>query len=247
MPKGVHKSKRPSGAQQRKGLQSKLESLKCLEGSLLRFVVNKNDSGGAGMSTISSTPDDGGANEILDSEEHPGVHHEDIQLSDQDNDSINSDVPRDTAEPNDPMSDNEGDIASTPSVSNSACIRSPDVSTWAIPVSNADRTDIVEKGSDFFRNSSGTFHESIRLDSQCKGQKRCLTKDWFFINLADGQKVPRKWMVYSPNTGKVFCFCCRLFATDITKTCSAFVYGFDKWWKLSPKVVNHENSTDHIR
>ena len=100
--------------------------------------------------------------------------------------------------------------------------------SWTIPVSNSDRIDIVKKGSDFYRNHNGTFHESIRLDSHCKGQEHPLTKDCFFNNLADGQKVSRKWMVYSPNTGKLSCFCCRLFAHGVTNTSSAFVYGFDQ-------------------
>ena len=56
MPKGVHKTKRPSGAQQRKNLKSKLETLKSYEGSLMKFV-NKNKSS---ISTdTSNTPNDG--------------------------------------------------------------------------------------------------------------------------------------------------------------------------------------------
>ena len=53
-------------------------------------------------------------------------------------------------------------------------------------------------------------------------------------------------MVYSPNTGKLFCFCCRLFAHDVTNTSSALMCGFDQCRKLSAKVVNHEKSVDHI-
>ena len=84
---------------------------------------------------------------------------------------------------------NNLDIKSTDAPFTQADFNSSVVLSWTIPVSNSDRVDIVKKESDFYRNNNGTFHESIRLDSYCKRQKRRFIKDWFFINLADGQQV----------------------------------------------------------
>ena len=61
-----------------------------------------------------------------------------------------------------------------------------------------------------------------------------------------GEKIMRSWMVYSLVSEKLYCFCCRLFAVDVTETTSKFVTGFDKWWKLSPKLHNHETSEEHL-
>ena len=81
------------------------------------------------------------------------------------------------------------DIKSTDAPFTQADLNSSVVLSWTIPVSNSDRVDIFKRGSDFHLNNNGTFHESIRLDSYCKGQKRRFTKDRFFINLADSQQV----------------------------------------------------------
>ena len=64
--------------------------------------------------------------------------------------------------------------------------------------------------------------------------------------MPDGEKILRSWMVYSPESGHLYCFCCRLFVTAITNKVSKFVAGFDKWWKLNPKIEDHETSTGHL-
>ena len=51
-------------------------------------------------------------------------------------------------------------------------------------------------------------------------------------------------MLYSPQRKSLFCFCCRVFGE---KTDSSFssIDGFSTWWKLNPKVKDHENSATH--
>ena len=53
-------------------------------------------------------------------------------------------------------------------------------------------------------------------------------------------------MVYSSESGHLYCFCCRLFATAINTKASKFVTGFDKWWKLNPKIQDNETFTGHL-
>ncbi|CAN7946090.1 unnamed protein product [Ixodes hexagonus] len=65
--------------------------------------------------------------------------------------------------------------------------------------------------------------------------------------MPNGQKILRSWMVYSPVSGKLYCFCCRLFASHATETTSKFITGFQAWWKLNPKVQDHERSEEHLR
>ena len=45
----------------------------------------------------------------------------------------------------------------------------------------------------------------------------------------------------------LYCFCCRLFAKDCEQGASSFVNtGFRIWWKLSPKIGDHESSPEHL-
>lgn len=64
--------------------------------------------------------------------------------------------------------------------------------------------------------------------------------------MPNGEKILRSWMVYSVVSEKLYCFCCPLFAVSVTSTTSKFVTGFQTWWKLSPKVHNHETSGEHL-
>ena len=54
-------------------------------------------------------------------------------------------------------------------------------------------------------------------------------------------------MLCSPKNGCLYCFSCRLFLSQKEQERqSAFVRdGFRKWWKLNPKVVEHEKSREH--
>lgn len=56
--------------------------------------------------------------------------------------------------------------------------------------------------------------------------------------------ILRQWMSYSPSKSALFCFCCRSFARG-TKSKFNSPDGFRKWWKLNPKVREHEASLIH--
>uniref|UniRef100_UPI003590127A zinc finger MYM-type protein 1-like n=1 Tax=Myxine glutinosa TaxID=7769 RepID=UPI003590127A len=92
----------------------------------------------------------------------------------------------------------------------------------------------------------GPFSVAAREDAKAKGDVRQLSKEWFYKVIPNGEKILRSWMVYSLVSENLCCFCCRLFAVSATDTTSKFVTGFQKWWKLSPKVHNHETSEEHL-
>jgi hypothetical protein len=122
-----------------------------------------------------------------------------------------------------------------------------DVSVWRIPVPDSIRTDIIKQGSEPFQNREGPFKSVTRPGANVKGESRQLSAGWFYYSLANGDKVLRSWMAYSLLTGKLYCFCCRLFAKDDKSPgTSAFVTGFEVWWKLNPKLYEHEQSKDHL-
>nr|XP_047123047.1 LOW QUALITY PROTEIN: zinc finger MYM-type protein 1-like [Hydra vulgaris] len=121
-----------------------------------------------------------------------------------------------------------------------------DVSFWKLPLQDHLRIEIIKKGSSTFQNKDGPFNVVQRNVTQMKGHDGHLSSKWFYKQMKNGEKILRSWMVYSPNSGNLYCFCCLLFAS-ITNLTSKFVTGFQKWWKLNPKVYEHESSDNHLR
>jgi len=54
----------------------------------------------------------------------------------------------------------------------------------------------------------------------------------------------RTWMVYSSKEA-MFCFCCRLFSVGLSSFSAE--EDFKNWWKLNPKVHEHEVSASHAQ
>ncbi|XP_070379118.1 zinc finger MYM-type protein 1-like [Dermacentor albipictus] len=120
-----------------------------------------------------------------------------------------------------------------------------DIGTWAIPIPDDVRVSLVRRGSEPIQNKDGPFPGVTRELGRSKTFSRHLTKSWFYKTSADGSQVLRTWMVYSKSTNSIYCFCCKLFGEG--KAAGAcFVSGFNCWWKLNPRVAEHESSESHM-
>ena len=120
-----------------------------------------------------------------------------------------------------------------------------DVGLWPVEINHEIRAMLVRQGSAAVQHLDHEFKEVARPGTKTKGDVRKLTKNWFFRDLRNGEKILRTWMVYSPSREALFCFCCRLFSTRQSRFSTDV--GFMNWWKLNPKVYEHEASTSHAQ
>ena len=63
-------------------------------------------------------------------------------------------------------------------------------------------------------------------------------------NRPNGEKQERKWLVYSNELDRVFCFCCKLFKHK-PMTTSLAEEGISDWHNLPTKLKDHEKNPEH--
>ncbi|XP_063794591.1 zinc finger MYM-type protein 1-like [Pseudophryne corroboree] len=238
---GVHKSKRPSGCQQRKAKKARNKSLKTLAGSMLQFVKRQDDGQGSSKDTAPQ------CQSPIDTA-HTSAEEEDVEIAEFTAEKQVVEIEECEAEESAESDSSLDTVKEMSGVTEKDLHILHDVSFWEIPVPDHFRVEIIKRGSDYFQNKDGPFSAVARkdLDTKAKGGVRQISKEWFYKIMPNGEKILRSWMVYSVVSNKLYCFCCRLFAISATSMTSKFVTGFQKWWKLNPKVHNHETSEEHL-
>ena len=91
----------------------------------------------------------------------------------------------------------------------------------------------------------GDFRKSGRAHIDPKTQKtktRHLTEALFKRRLVNGESVERMFLVYSPSSGSVFCWVCRLHSKKVTAFSES---GFSDWKHGNRYISEHENSSSH--
>ncbi|KAJ8684862.1 hypothetical protein QAD02_020655 [Eretmocerus hayati] len=100
-------------------------------------------------------------------------------------------------------------------------------------------------GPRFCQNKDSDFEKSRREYQGANGKIkiRKLQKSLFeYVLEKNGELIEREWMLYSPSTGAIFCFFCRLFSN---KDISFSSTGFSDWRNDRRRVEEHENGSEH--
>lgn len=90
------------------------------------------------------------------------------------------------------------------------------------------------------QNFDCNFSASAR---QYDDSKRFFSQSMFFRKHISGGKIKREWLMYSPSTGKVYCFPCILFGEAQNR--SQFQTGFSDWKNALHRIQSHENNATH--
>lgn len=77
-------------------------------------------------------------------------------------------------------------------------------------------------------------------------QNRFANPDMFFHRLVNGEKIPREWLIYSPSTGLVFCYICKLFGSAGAVADDLCSTGLNDWKNAYTRIPSHERSDTHI-
>jgi hypothetical protein len=120
------------------------------------------------------------------------------------------------------------------------------IGLWPVKCTSAMIDFWSSKDTTDLQNTSGwDFSKSVRyVTEKHSGRiiKRSCTEQLFQRIHPNGEIVKRTWLCYSPTTGRVYCFACRLLSTvegQLTRD------GFDDWKHAGREIQTHEKSSSH--
>uniref|UniRef100_A0A2N9GKG5 TTF-type domain-containing protein n=1 Tax=Fagus sylvatica TaxID=28930 RepID=A0A2N9GKG5_FAGSY len=111
-----------------------------------------------------------------------------------------------------------------------------DPGLWGI-INDTKRMMLVKKGPIKILKENDEFPKE-------PNRGRHFSSKLYTSNRPNGEKQERKWLVYSNELDKVFCFCCKLFKHNPMTTGLA-EDGINDWHNLPTKLRDHEKNPEH--
>ncbi|XP_058740955.1 uncharacterized protein LOC131613289 [Vicia villosa] len=109
-----------------------------------------------------------------------------------------------------------------------------DPSQW-INISTNLRDLLVEKGP----------IKVTDIDFPKDESTRHFSSSFYIQKLSNGENRERRWLIYSQDLNKVFCFCCKLF-NSLSSTSKLASDGICDWKNMGNTLRSHEMSKEHI-
>lgn len=125
---------------------------------------------------------------------------------------------------------------------------SKDPSDW-FPINSATTSFWLKQGPHSCKNEStaNKYPASLRhykpTTREPKGRTRSFSSRHFYSIAPNGQAQSRKWLLYSPARGSVYCFHCTLM--NANKDTFSQPSGFSSWALASKRIKTHEQSASH--
>ena len=107
-----------------------------------------------------------------------------------------------------------------------------DPALWPKKFTAEERCSIVCKGP---------IQISVEFSKNQEGRR--FTSNNYHIQMKNGEKINRTWLIYSESWDCVMCFCCRLFGDRNTQLSSD---GFNNRRNLGAHLKQHESSAEHV-
>ena len=120
------------------------------------------------------------------------------------------------------------------------------MSFWPEVINHELRVELVKAGPEKYQNREDPFassHRTVKVGDSNKLERKSFSENWFYKTLKNGDKILRRWLLYSKKESGLYCFCCKLFHSAgndlfVTKC-------FNNFWHLNPRIFEHENSKIH--
>ncbi len=123
---------------------------------------------------------------------------------------------------------------------------SADVGLWKAPFQTSVDYWIQKGPHELQHNDEALFLErsAIQSRSDTEGIRRCIGN--FFCRVQRNKEIRnREWLCFSPTTGKLYCYICKLMTgpESLTKFSGE---GFSNWKRAAEKLAQHETSKNHL-
>ena len=222
-----------SGAFFRKKKKAKEAELKKHEGAMLKFVTSSSSNG-----SLTIPENDSNENPENNVEFHKDSEEISLSAITQETGSTQSITNEiNYAEPVGDESENNDEVVAV--VNNLP----NDVASWPEIIDHQLRVELVKAGPEKYQNKEGPFasnHRTIEIGDRSKLKRRSVSTEWFYKILKNGDRILRRWLLYSKKESGLYCFGCKLF--HFTGNTLFVTKCFNNFWHLNPRVIEHENS-----
>ena len=117
-----------------------------------------------------------------------------------------------------------------------------DLHLWPEQISENFRNYWLQRGAASCQHKNHGFKESVvRLEKETQ-RRYCTITLFTRVHARTGEQFDRNWLCYSKNSGRVYCFVCKLMSPTVSK----LTIGFNDWKHAHEMLLSHENSKQHL-